>query len=213
MVVLAKHLREPISAITHFFGAIMVVIASIFLTFLFFDAAEKLIFTLVYTGTLFFGYMCSTIMHSYVGDKRWLRWLIRLDHAAIFLMIAGSITPFVWGMAGFQRIATLGILWTIAIIAAIWKLTTWKKDTLWQNISYLIVGLLYLLLIPDAILTLPYISRVLVLLGSITIILGFIVFSIQRPNFNEWWGYHEIWHLFVLLGTGFHFVGVLYYLI
>lgn len=207
-------IREPINSITHALGAILALIGGIWLVSLTLDNVATMLVTIVYSLTMFMGFTTSTIMHSYIGEHKIIRWLIRFDHAAIFLMIAGTYTPITYAfLDGSWRLFILGVVWVLALAGIAWKLISWKKDTIWQTLSYFVfVGVAFVML-PDLLPKTPPIGLALLILGSAMYIIGAVVFALKRPNFNEYWGFHEIWHLFVLAGAGLHFAFIAYSLL
>lgn len=199
-------IREPINTITHAIGAILAFIGGIWLLTLTFENTGLMTVTLVYSLTMFLGFMASTIMHSYKGEKRIIHWLIRLDHAAIFLMIAGTYTPITYTyLDGSWRWTILTVVWMLAILGMAYKLITWEKDTIWQSLSYGVFAIVAFIMLPEVLPRISALGFTLLLVGSLMYIVGGVVFALKRPNLTPSWGYHEIWHLFVLAGASLHF--------
>lgn len=201
-----RSLREPVNTLTHAVGAALALVGGIWLIAVTIDNVATMFVSLVYSLTMFVGFMASTIMHSYIGDKKVIKWLIRFDHAAIFLMIAGTYTPITYAyLDGWWRWSILGVVWVLAIAGIAWKLLTWEKDSVWQTLSYFVFVVVAFVMLPDLLPNTPPIGLTLLVLGSAMYIIGAVVFQLKRPNLTPDWGYHEIWHLFVLAGASLHF--------
>lgn len=209
-----QRLREPVNTISHFIGAVLALLGGAWLVYLHFPSVPRMGVSAIYSLTMFLGFTASFIMHSYIGDRKIIKWLIRLDHAAIFLMIAGTYTPIVYAMSqGTWRWTLLGVIWVIAIAGATWKLLTWDEDSIWQTLSYFSTMLVAFVMLPDVITKLPTMGVSLLVLGGLFYIIGTIVFVLEKPNLHEHFGFHEIWHIFVLLGASTHFVAIAWYIL
>jgi hemolysin III len=205
--------REPVSGFTHLLGVLLAALGLIWLLTITYPDINRVLVSLIYGFSTILTFAASTIMHLYTGNKRTLRWLIRFDHAMIYIMIAGTYTPvaylfldtvWFWGL--------MLSIWGMAFGGVVWKLFFWHKDTIWSLAYYIAMGWFSLLLLPRL---LPYIDLVgflLLLSGGLMYTIGAMIYGIKRPNFNQWWGYHEIWHLFVLAGASLHFFGVIHYI-
>jgi hemolysin III len=153
-------------------------------------------------------YGSSTLYHS-VQDLKHKLWLRKLDHSAIFVLIAGTYTPFTlvslrdsWGWWLF------GLVWSIALCGVLLKLFTGAK---YQKISialYLIMGWLVIAAI-DPMLTYVPIQGLWWLLAGGVLYSGGVLFYVQKTLFMH----HLIWHLFVLCGSACHFFAVYFYVL
>lgn len=210
-----RYLREPVSAITHFIGAILALIGLIWLVVMTYPDIDRIIISLVYGMSVTLTFTASTIMHTYVGSEKIIRLLNRFDHAAIYLMIAGTYTPFAYiFLDSVWFIGIMVAIWGMAIVGVIWKLFFYKNvDNLLSLLYYLGMGWFSLILIPHLFRLVDVVGFVLIVSGGLMFTVGAIIFGMQRPNFNRWWGHHEIWHLFVLAGAALHFGSVVYYLV
>lgn len=136
--------------------------------------------------------------------------LRKLDHAAIALAIAGTCTPvFLRAFAGGVRIGMLGAVWTLAAIAIVLRLAWMKAPRALYTAMYVAMGWIVLVQGPRALQSLPPASIVLVVAGGATYTMGAVVYALKRPNpFPNVFGFHEIWHLFVLGGSALHYAAV-----
>ncbi len=164
--------------------------------------------TSIYGTTLILLYTASSLYHAipYSKAKQVLR---RLDHAAIFFLIAGTYTPFVlvnlrgpWGWTLF------GLVWGIAIPGVLLELVSRKRYKRLSLSLYLGLGWLVLIAIKPMLVSVETNGLILLLTGGLCYSLGVIFYVWKRLTYN-----HAIWHLFVLAGSALHFFSVLFYVI
>src|SRR5262245_7749477 len=160
--------------------------------------------TIIFTTTMLLVYLASTLYHGWpqTNTKSLLQ---IIDHAAIFLLIAGTYTPFALGplrCAG--GLPMLGIVWARALFGVIMKATrgVLRHRRLAMTL-YLGTGWIGLTLIRPLALTIPMSALLWLVAGGIAYTAGILFFSNERLRYG-----HFIWHLFVLAGTGCHFAAV-----
>jgi hemolysin III len=88
-----RYFREPVSGFTHLIGTVLALTGLIWLLIVTYPDTSRILVSLVYGFSVILTFTASTLMHLYNGSKRVIRWLIRFDHASIYLMIAGTYTP------------------------------------------------------------------------------------------------------------------------
>ncbi len=202
--------REPVNALTHWAGALAALI--VLGPLLWWAKTQGLALWpfLVFGLSMILLYSASASYHSFGKSENSLLWLRKLDHAGIFLLIAGSYTPVAYvGLSGIWQGMVLGIIWGIALMGIVLKLVTMKLPR-WVSVAlYLIMGWMALLFVPQLAKTLPAAALVWLGIGGLIYTLGAVVYGTKRwkpdPN-GPWrqWGFHEIWHLFVLGGSAAH---------
>ncbi|MFY0591632.1 PAQR family membrane homeostasis protein TrhA [Roseivirga sp.] len=159
--------------------------------------------------SIIFLYTASTIYHSISGQKK--KYLFKqLDHIGIYILIAGTFTPFAWGILGNDASGQNMIIavWLIALAGILFKVFYTGKFEAISLISYVGMGWLGFLMFDDIT---KYLGRDVVdlmLYGGVFYTSGIIFYLMRRLKYH-----HAIWHLFVLAGTGFHVWGVLKYVI
>ena len=153
-------------------------------------------------------YLASTMYH-YVGQKKWRRKLNIMDHAAIYVLIAGTYTPYcLTVLNGAMGWTLFGITWGLAIAGIILKLFfTGRYDSL-STISYVLMGWVAVIAAKPLAENLSYEALFYLLLGGLFYTLGAVIFSIKKLPYN-----HAIFHFFVLFGTISHFVSVFFYIL
>lgn len=198
---------ELANALTHAVGvalalaglAVLVTLASLHAN------PRRIVSYSIYGVTLVLLYAASTAYHGIQlpEAKRRLR---TLDHAAIYLLIAGTYTPFtlislrgVWGWSLF------GIIWALAATGVVFKLFFTGRFPVTSTITYLAMGWLALIAVRQLFLHLPLQGIILLFSGGLCYTVGVLFFALDhRWRFN-----HAIWHVFVLAGSACHFFAVL----
>ncbi len=199
--------KDPWSAATHFVGFLAAIGGLVFLVIPSMHSVPKVTAMAIYGGTLVGLFLASTLYHFLDLGHSGNRWLKRLDHSAIFLLIAGSyMPPIVHLLDGWLRITMLSVIGGIALIGVAIKLL-WIDSPTWLSLSlYLALG--WIVLVPSWWM-LPQLSAgplALLTAGGLTYTAGAVVYAKRWPD--PWptvFGHHEVWHLFVLGGALLHF--------
>lgn len=170
--------------------------------------ASHIVSTSIYGASLILLYIASTLYHSITHTKA-KQFLQRLDHAAIFLLIAGTYTPFTlvtlrgaWGWTLF------GLVWGIAIAGIVLELFVEKQHKGLSIALYLGLGWIVLIAIKPLLASIETGGLLLLLAGGLCYSFGVIFYVWKSLTFN-----HAIWHLFVLTGSVLHFFSVLFYVV
>jgi hemolysin III len=158
---------------------------------------------LVFGVSLIVLYVVSALYHIGSWRGRAATVLLALDHANIFLLIAGTYTPIcVNVLSGWTRIAALGIVWALASIGTASSLVTLHVPRWLLTALYLGMGWGALLLLPSVALALPLAATLLLFLGGLLYTIGAVVYIFGRPDpMPHLFGFHEIFHLFVIGGS------------
>ena len=162
--------------------------------------------TVIFGASMILLYTASTLYHAFQNDniKRILK---KFDHISIYYLIAGSYTPFMLvNLRGALGWTVFGIIWGLAILGTVLKLTTSGSGTkLWSLGLYLIMGWLVVFTLKPLTAALPHLGLVFLVLGGL-FYTGGVLFYVRKSKQYT----HAVWHLFVLLGTIMHFFAVLY---
>jgi hemolysin III len=202
--------EEIAHSVTHGIGVILSIAALVILvTFASLRGdAWHIVGSAIFGATLIFLYTASTLYHSitHPGAKRVLR---VLDHVAIFLLIAGTYTPFTlvtlrggWGWTLFVAI------WGLALVGIVYKVTASNRFRLLSVLLYLVMGWLVLVAIEPMVASVARPGLWLLLAGGLCYTLGVIFYAWRQLPYS-----HAVWHLFVLAGSICHFFAVLLYVI
>ncbi|MBP8274569.1 MAG: hemolysin III family protein [Acidobacteria bacterium] len=152
--------------------------------------------------TLFL-YFVSTMYHS-LAPNRAKRVFQRLDHSAIFLMIAGTYTPFTLGvLRGPVGWTLFAIIWTLAIAGVVMKATIGARYQTFSNVLYLAMGWLVIVAAKSMWTLVPGWGLFWLVAGGLSYTVGIVFFATDHHPYR-----HFIWHLFVMTGTTCHFMAV-----
>ncbi|MGB9430066.1 MAG: hemolysin III family protein [Gammaproteobacteria bacterium] len=200
---------EWLNTLTHFLGFLLAVggvPVLITLTVIMGTGRETVTFS-IFGAALIFTYMSSTIYH-YVRPSAFKRFMRRMDHLSIYLLIAGTYTPFVLvGIRGAWGWSLFGILWGLAAIGIAAKLGFGHRFDIISVIAYVLMGWIGLVAIVPLVHDLSTPSLILVLAGGVSYTIGALFYALEKLRFN-----HAIWHLFCLGGSVLQFIAVFFLL-
>ncbi|MGI6036656.1 MAG: PAQR family membrane homeostasis protein TrhA [Limnochordia bacterium] len=207
--------REPFSGFSHLVGAILALIGLPILIrmALINGDLRHLIAFAIFGVSLVLLYTGSALYHLLPLSPTGVLILRRIDHILIFVLIAGTYTPYCliplkgpWGWA------LLGVVWMITIGGVLMKLF-WIDAPRWlSTLIYIFMGSLILVALSPLLQTLPLGGLVWLIVGGLFYLVGALVYGLKWPNFIPGrFGFHEIWHLFVLAGSFSHYWSVLRY--
>ncbi|HNN12802.1 MAG TPA: hemolysin III family protein [Anaerolineales bacterium] len=206
-----KKLREPVNSLTHWGGAILALVGLITLLIVGWDTPAKVISFAIYGLSLIFMFSASATYHMVRVKDKALEIFRKIDHSAIYVLIAGTYTPFcINAFEGFWKWGMLSIIWSLAAIGIIVKVF-YIRAPRWLNAGiYLIMGWLSLASAGQMLAVLPAWVLGWLVAGGVIYTLGAIVYMTKIFNFKPGvFGFHEVWHIFVLLAAAAHFVAVM----
>jgi hemolysin III len=202
--------EERINIITHAVGCILSIIALVILVkqATVHGDVKYAISVVIFGVSLIVLYAASTLYHSAKPQKLRNRLKI-VDHSAIYILIAGTYTPFcLITLEGTIGWTILTITWGMALIGVVLKLFYTGKYELISTLMYVFMGWMIVFAIKPLIDNLPVEGLYWLLAGGVFYTIGAVVYSIQSINFN-----HAIFHMFVLAGSFCHFYSVLCYVL
>jgi hemolysin III len=205
-----SYAEEIANATTHGIGLVLSVVGWIVLVVFSGMAGDgwDLAAAAVFGGSLVFLYSTSTLYHS-VRSPETKQYLRILDHVAIFLLIAGTYTPFTvvlmregWGWT------LLALIWGLAIAGLLFKLVSKHRFHPAATSLYLAMGWMGILLVDPMRAALPFGALLLVAAGGIAYTVGVIFYGWHSLRYS-----HAIWHVFVLVGSICHFIAIALYIL
>lgn len=208
--------RNPLSSMTHFIGALLSVLATILLLYnsYFINrlAASEVLSLLIFGLSLIALYSASAYYHFINTTPKQEAKFRKLDHAMIYVLIAGTYTPLcLHFMPKGHGAIFVSIIWTIALIGIIVKMC-WMNAPRWFSTSiYLLLGWAIIFDI-KALNGIPSLCLGLIAAGGIAYSIGAIFYIIKKPNFSAAFGFHELFHLFIMLGSFLHFLSIYYFI-
>lgn len=160
----------------------------------------------LYGGSMILLYLASTLYHA-IPHQKAKYWLKKLDHCAIYLLIAGTYTPFLLvGLNSPLAKGLMAVIWGLALFGVIFKLAFAHRFEVLSLVTYLTMGWLSLIVIYHLATTLSLGGVILLALGGVIYTLGVIFYASKRFRFG-----HAIWHGFVLGGSACHFLAIYFY--
>ncbi|WP_447722704.1 PAQR family membrane homeostasis protein TrhA [Edwardsiella tarda] len=202
--------EEVANSISHGIGFILGIVGLVLLLVQAIDSgadATAITSYSLYGGSMILLFLASTLYHAipYPTAKRWLK---VFDHCAIYLLIAGTYTPFLLvGLDSPLARGLMAVIWSLALAGIIFKLAFAHRFKVVSLITYLTMGWLSLIVIYQLALRLSGGGLTLLALGGVIYTLGVIFYVCKRIPYN-----HAIWHGFVLGGSACHFFAIYLYL-
>lgn len=213
-----NYMREPINGFTHLVGALLSFIgllALVIKTALQGPSTIDLIAVIIFGISMILLYSASATYHLVVSSDKVISFLRRIDHAMIFLLIAGSYTPFcLIALKGITGWILFSIIVTIAIIGISFKLIWFNCPRWLSTCIYVLMGWIAIFLMGPLKKALSSQGLSLLIIGGIFYTIGAVIYA-TKPNFlkSKYLGYHEIFHIFIMFGTLTHFLCVFKYVV
>jgi len=201
--------RDPISGLTHFFGILLAIsglIALLSRTYGPFTVWHTVSFS-IFGGAMIFLYTFSTLYHWLPVSGKTLEVFRKIDHIMIFVFIAASYTPIClvtlrggWGWSIF------GSVWGLTILGFFLKIFWLNAPRFLYTLVYLLMGWIIVIGVwPLTKMMLPY-GILWLVIGGLFYSIGAVIYAIKKPDpFPKIFGFHEIFHIFILLGSISHF--------
>ncbi|HZS03278.1 MAG TPA: hemolysin III family protein [Blastocatellia bacterium] len=202
--------EEMANSLTHGFGLVLSLIglAVLVLLAVLRGGAWHILGCSVFGASLVIMYLASTLYHSARSPR--MKHLLRVvDHCCIYLLIAGTYTPFTlvilrrdWGWVIF------GVVWGLALVGILCRILSKRQLQVLMTISYLLMGWMAVLAIKPLLALAPFAAVVWIMAGGVFYTIGVVFFSLEKMRYH-----HAIWHLFVLGGSLCHYLAVLFYVL
>ncbi|MFP4499408.1 MAG: PAQR family membrane homeostasis protein TrhA [Candidatus Hydrogenedentota bacterium] len=200
--------EEVANAITHGIGVVFSFVALVMLVVFATQGGDiwRIVSVSIFGSTLILLYAASTLYHA-LPQPNVKRIMRIVDHGAIYLLIAGTYTPFLLGdMRGPWGWSLFGVLWGAALSGIIFKIFFVGRFNFIATMLYLAMGWTVVVAFKPAIESIPMAALILMAIGGIAYTSGVVFYLWERLPYN-----HAIWHLFVLTGSAFHFAAIIGY--
>ena len=202
-------LREPVSSLTHMLGIFLGIWGTILLLISASHYNNKVISIsyLVFGITLILLYTFSALYHGINVSPDVVRIFRKIDHMMIFIFIAGSYTPiFLISLNSPLGNYLLILIWLIAILGILFKVFWFNAPRWLYTLLYIGMGWIAIFTINPLKEVLPNKALFYLFAGGITYTIGAVIYATKWPNFkNKYFGFHEVFHIFILGGSLFHF--------
>ncbi len=204
-----KTLKDPLSGLTHCIGVVLSIVGLVLLVYRGAAAgnAWQVVAFAIFGASMILLYTASTLYHWLPLSQKGTTILRKFDHGLIFFLIAGTYTPICllplrgpWGWSLF------GCIWGLALVGIVTKIF-WLNAPRWlSTVVYIAMGWLVAIATQPLLQTVPLGGVGWLLAGGLFYTVGAVIYGLKRPNpFPDVFGFHEIFHLFVLLGSFCHF--------
>jgi hemolysin III len=202
-----KSLREPVSGLTHLAAAVAAAAGLGLLLLVGGDSMVKLLSLAVYGASLVLMFSASATYHLVRGTPAVVAVLRKVDHSAIYLLIAGTYTPIcLHYFSGFWQWGMVAIIWALAVLGIVVKLFMMNAPRWLAAGLYLFMGWLALAAAGEILAAMSAGALLALILGGVFFTVGAAVYVTRRPDFRPGaFGFHEVWHIFVILGCLCHF--------
>lgn len=202
--------EEKFNIISHGFGLVLSIIGLILLILRANDLGDirHLVSFSIFGASMILLYTASTFYHA-TSNGIWRYRLNIVDHASIYVLIAGTYTPFALvTLKGVLGWSIFGVVWGLALTGIILKLFFTGRYKTLSTIMYVAMGWIIVFAVKPLLDNLEFLGLVWLFAGGIAYTLGAIIFSLERIKFN-----HAIFHFFVLLGSFCHFISIYFYVL
>lgn len=209
------YIKDPVSALTHFIGFVAALTATPFLILKKLNQGYTgitLFSFFVFAAGLMLLYLASTTYHTVDGRREDIILFKKLDHMMIFILIAGTYTPIcLTTLKDSVGLPLLIAVWSVGIIGMLFKLFWVTCPKLVSSFMYIAMGWLCIFAFPAIFRVMSFAEIRYLLSGGIAYTIGGVIYALKSKSFNErhpYFGTHEIFHCFVLLGSLLHFIFV-----
>jgi len=204
--------REPVSGFSHLFGALLSIAALAVLLYV--SIVHRNVWQIVsfsiFGTSMILLYSASATYHLVNGSEKVIRILRKLDHSMIFVLIAGSYTPIcLMLLRGTLGYAFLSAIWSCAILGIIFKMFFLNVPRWLYTGIYILMGWVAIFVLVPIYRSAGWMAILWLVLGGIFYTTGGVIYGLKRPNIiPNWFGFHEIFHIFIILGSISHFIMV-----
>jgi len=206
---LFKVFREPINGLTHFAGTLFAIAGLVILIFKSINPLKPwhLVSYSIFGSGMILLYTASTLYHWLPLSEKGIEQMRKVDHMMIFILIAATYTPICliplrgsWGWSLF------GSIWGLAVLGIVLKFFRISTPRWLYTTVYLFMGWLAVVAIFPLFQSLQTDGLIWIFIGGFFYSSGAVIYALKKPNpFTNVFGFHEIWHIFVMLGTFSHF--------
>ncbi|QGU96824.1 hemolysin III family protein [Clostridium bovifaecis] len=211
--------REPVSGLTHLFGALVSLLGMILL--IRYETTIPNATPLSYIAITMFGlslillYTASTVYHLIKSSDKVIRILRKLDHSMIYILIAGTYTPIcLISLQGPLRWGMFIGIWVFALMGITFKMVWFNAPRWLSTLFYVLLGWLAVFIISPLSRSMQMGGLIYLFLGGVFYTVGAVIYATKWPKIkSKIFGFHEIFHLFVLAGSFCHYFMVLKYVL
>lgn len=210
------HMREPVNGLSHLLGVILSVVGLVLLLYhaITLGNPTAIVSFSIYGLSLILLYLASSLYHLVPGPPSEIKILHKLDHTMIYVLIAGTYTPIILlALTGAWKWGSIIAIWVLAAIGITAKLVWFRAPRWLSTILYLGMGWLSVIIMPVLFRNFATGGLLWLLAGGLAYTVGAVIYGTKKPDpIPKVFGFHEIWHIFVLVGSFCHFWSIYHYL-
>ncbi|MBA7697086.1 hypothetical protein ES703_105744 [subsurface metagenome] len=151
--------------------------------------------------------MASFLYHALKKEENEISFWRKLDHFAIFIMIAGTYTPVTYiYLSGYLKWIIIILQWTLVLGGFFFRFFYLNAPRYLYTVIYLLMGWVGIILIKNLLMSMPKDALIFLIIGGLSYTVGAIFYITKKPDMKTGFGFHEIFHLFILLGAFFHYL-------
>ncbi|WP_011066801.1 PAQR family membrane homeostasis protein TrhA [Oceanobacillus iheyensis] len=213
-----NYIREPMNAFTHFIGIVLSVIGLVFLVVKSAQisaSAQTITAVTIFGVSLILLYTASTVYHSVIAQPSVIAFLRKLDHSMIYVLIAGTYIPFcLISLKGTIGWILFAIITVLALLGVSFKLIWFHSPRWLSTMLYVVMGWIVILFSGSLAPELGMEGMFLLIIGGILYTVGALIYWL-KPGFLRfrYFGFHEIFHIFILLGSISHYLCIYVYVL
>ncbi|WP_019153057.1 PAQR family membrane homeostasis protein TrhA [Robertmurraya massiliosenegalensis] len=213
-----KYIREPINGLTHLSGAILsfvALLAMVIKAALTTETALSIAAVIIFGISMILLYSASATYHMVMAKDKVIAFLRKIDHSMIFILIAGTYAPFcLISLNGVTGWVLFSIITFAAVCGVLFKMIWFNCPRWLSTLIYIVMGWMVIFVAPPLAKVLSNTGLFLLVLGGIFYTIGGIIYA-TKPKFleSEHLGFHEIFHIFIMLGSTAHFLSVYMYVL
>lgn len=208
-------MKEPVNTWTHFITFLSGIVGLVFLLILSKGNPSKLVTMTIYGLSTLFLFGASSIYHWVRTTPEKELILRKIDHISIYVFIAGTYTPvFYYGLEGVWKWTMLSAIWVLSLIGISLKVWFMNAPRSVSTIFYIVLGWIALIPIGQLIENFPTEAIVLMFAGGVAYTVGAVIYATKIFDFfPNRFGFHEIFHLFVMAGSVLHFIMIMVFIL
>ncbi|MCK9390700.1 MAG: hemolysin III family protein [Syntrophales bacterium] len=199
--------EEKISFYSHLVGVFAAIAGTVYLIYVARTSVAHVVVSTVYGFSAILLFSASSLYHALKQNEDEISIWRKLDHSAIFFMIAGTYTPVCYVyLSGSWKWSIIMIQWVLVAAGMFLKFFYLHGTRYFSTIIYILMGWIGIVAIKEFLTTMPPIAIFYLFAGGISYTVGAIFYAMKKPTVELGFGFHEIFHLFVLLGGVFHYL-------
>ena len=202
-----KRTHESFNFYSHLTGVIAAIVGTAYLIYTVRLSVAHVALSIVYGFSVILLFSASATYHALKQNEEEISIWRKLDHIAIFFMIAGTYTPICYVyLSGYWKWSIITIQWMLVIAGLFLKFFYLKAPRYLSTFIYLFMGWIGIIPIKMLLTTMPRIAVFYLFAGGLSFTVGAILYAVKKPVFRSGFGFYEIFHLFILLGGLFHYL-------